>query len=359
MDMAHVSRTLSLAHIVNSLLFARTMETFIQSQFQPTEACGICTEAWGYQHHPVALKCRHILGHQCLLQWLRGGRRNNLSCPFCRDTIYEEETAPVPFETTSIWNALCAQQDSKLTELVQKIWKCLKTLRSEHPNRKYTVMQLLNGAVFPALIQTANRQHNTFEDSYSIIAVTYASLGHPNTPQGLAMPLIRLVRLMEQAWFSIQPSLTTVPRTNSLFWHANKCIGLHGDGIHWSFLNEACELEHERYFPLLHLYTVLVSQVVTYHPSAEQWPDLRNERMNLVVARCCNEVGEQWTGQPSNDLKNKLLVVFQELRRHQSEEIRRISLRGNEGEEHIVRGLWWTAGWKTKRNVCGRQVLAS
>ena len=350
--MAHVSRTSSLVPRLSlRCSFARTMETFIQSELQPTEECGICKEVWGDEHHPVALKCRHILGHQCLLQWLRGGRRNNLSCPLCRDTIYEEEIDAAPFETSFIWNALCAQQPSKLDELVDGIWKCLKKLRIGHPNRKYAVKQLLDGAVFPALIQTANRQHNTFEDSYSIIAVTYASLGHPDTSQGLAVPLIRLVRLMEQAWFSIQPSLTTVPRTNSLFWRANECIGLQGDSIHWSSLNEACYLKNDRYFPLLHLYTVLVSQVVTHHPSAQQWPDLKHERMDLVVARCCKEVGEQWTGQPSNDFKDKLLVVFQELRRHQSGEIRRISLRGNEGEEHIVRSLWWMVGWKTKRDA--------
>lgn len=334
------------------------METFIESELQPTEECGICTEAWGDQHRPVALKCRHIFGHQCLLRWLRGGRRNNKSCPLCRDTIYEEETDAVPFETTSIWNALCTQGPLKLAELVERIWSCLKTLRTQHPNRKYTIKQLLDRAIFPTLILTSNGQHNPFEDSYSIIAVTYASLGHPDTAQGLAVPLIRLVKLMEHAWFSIQPSLTTIPRTNALFWCANECIGLEDDSLHWSFLNEACCLENDRYFPFLHLYTVLVSQVVTHHPNAMQWPDLKHERMNLVVARCCKEIGEQWKGHPSNDFKDKLLVVFEELRRHQSAEVRRISLRGSEGEEYIVRGLWWTAGWKIRRAPPRKVVTA-
>jgi hypothetical protein len=325
------------------------MESFIQSELQPTDECGICTEAWGRQHHPVALKCRHIFGHQCLLRWLRGGRRNNVSCPLCRDTIYQEESHTVPFETSSIWNAICAQEPPKLAKLVDTIWGGLKRLRSRHSTRKYTIKQLLDCAIFPALILASNGEHNIFEDSHSIIAVTYASLGHPNTPQGLAVPLIRLVRLMDRAWYSIENHITTVPRSNLLIWRANGCLGLQGDNIDWSFLNEACLLQSDRYFPLLHFYTVLVSQVIIHHPSAGRWPDLKHERMNLVVQRCCREVGAQWKGQPSNNLKDRLLVVFQELRRHQSEEIRRISLRGNEGEEYIVRGLWWTAAWKIRR----------
>jgi len=327
------------------------MENFIEAELQPTDDCGICTELFSNTHLPVALKCRHIFGHQCLLRWLRGGRGNNNTCPFCRDTIYKDHSSDtVPFEAASIWNALGAQDPERLNALLVGIWQSLQSLRERHASRKYNVKELLDGCIFPSLVTTADGQHGPFEDCYSLIAVSYASLGYPDTSQGLAIPLIRLTRLMDQAWFSIPHHLATLPRTNALFWNANACIGLQCDAIDWEFLNEACALENKRYFPLLHLYTVIVSQIVAHHPQAQQWPELKHEKMNLVVSRCCKAIGGTWKGNPSNDLKDRLLVVFEELRRHQLD-MRRLSLRGSAGEEHIVKGLWQMAGWGVKRDM--------
>ncbi|KAF2799607.1 hypothetical protein K505DRAFT_387669 [Melanomma pulvis-pyrius CBS 109.77] len=328
------------------------MESFIQSELQPTDECGICTEIFGEGHLPVALKCRHIFGHECLLRWLRGGRSNNMSCPFCRDTIYEENRGDeVPFEMISIWNALCKQAPESLDKLISEMWRNLQVLRENNLARKYKVKDLLNDSIFPALVATASGQHGPFEDCYSLIAVSYASLGQPETAQGLAMPLIRLARLMDQAWYSIPDYLATLQRTNVLFWKANACIDVQSDSIHWDFINEASALENERYFPLLHLYTVLISQIVAHHPQSQKWPERRHERMNLVVVRCCKAaIGGAWKGNPSNALKDKLVVVYDELRRHQLD-AGRISLRGNEGEEYIVRGLWQIAGWTVRRGM--------
>ncbi|KAF2714949.1 hypothetical protein K504DRAFT_365426 [Pleomassaria siparia CBS 279.74] len=326
------------------------MEDFIQSELQPTDDCGICSEGWSYDHIPVALKCRHIFGHQCLLRWLRGGRNNNNTCPFCRHAIYEADQGDsIPFETNSIWSSLCGQSSERLNALVVAIWRNLRSLRDRTPSGNYTVKELLDQCIFPALILASGGRYDSFKDCYSLTAVSYASLGHPDTPQGLAIPLIRLARLMDRCWFSIPNHLATLERTNIVFWKSNACMGLQSDTIDWNFINEASTLDNDRYFPLLHLFTVLISQVIAHHPRAQQWPQRGYERMNLVVERCCSTaVGTAWKGIPSNEFKNRLVIVYEELKRHQGD-MNRISLRGNEGEEHIVRGLWQMANWKVKR----------
>jgi hypothetical protein len=72
--------------------------------------------------------------------------------------------------------------------------------------------------------------------------------------------------------------------------------------------------------------------------------------MILVVERCCKKIGgEIWIDRPSNDFENVLVLVYEELRRYQLEK-RKPSLRGHDGEESIVQGIWALAGWSAGRS---------
>jgi hypothetical protein len=142
--------------------------------------------------------------------------------------------------------------------------------------------------------------------------------------------------------------LTTNPRTNRLIWRANACLPLTEDTISWDYVIEAIQLKDEQYMPLLHLYTVLISQGIAHQASPQPYPSKRQEIMNLVIERCCSKIGVGWKGKPSDKFNDVLVGVYDELRRWQGEK-GRMSLRGHDGEEAVVRGMWALAGWGSRR----------
>lgn len=103
------------------------------------------------------------------------------------------------------------------------------------------------------------------------------------------------------------------------------------------------------YFPLLHLYTMLISQSISHNAQPSVWPTRRYEVMNLVVERCCKKIGgDSWTRKPSNEFKDVLVIAYDELRRYQHIK-KKASLRGHDGEEGVVKGIWALAGWGASR----------
>lgn len=333
------------------------MENFINTQLQPVETCSICTDAFSADHQPVTLPCKHIFGHECIKKWLRTGRGNNASCPNCRVALYEKRDPKSAFDAPSIWQALCEQPPERLHTFMTKIWSGLRTLWQRKPDGKFTITELLDEAIIPALVQTANpdspnrvRDNDPLLDCYNLIAASWDSLGRPDTATGLAIPLVRLARLMSSASSTLAKWLTTVPRANRLFWKANACLGLTESQISWDWIVAAYEnIVETKYFPLLHLYTMLISQGMAHASQQGVLPKRRHEMMNLVVERCCRKIGgEDWEGRPSNEFKDVLVVVYEELRRYRVEK-KKLSLRGRDGEEVVVQGIWALAGWSVRK----------
>ena len=80
-------------------------------------------------------------------------------------------------------------------------------------------------------------------------------------------------------------------------------------------------------------------------------PTKRHEVMNMVVEKCCVKIGKAcYTSKPTAEFKDALVVVFYELGRYQQEQ-GRLSLRGHEGEEKIVKGVWAVAAWPIRRDA--------
>ncbi|KAF2123501.1 hypothetical protein P153DRAFT_303863 [Dothidotthia symphoricarpi CBS 119687] len=336
------------------------MDAFIDTQLHPVDTCVVCTEPFSAKHQPVTLPCKHIFGHECIKKWLRSGRGNTSSCPNCRFVFFEKKNPKAAFDAPSIWKALCDQPPERLHAFMGKVWDGLRVLWQRKPDGKFSVTEILDQAIIPALVQTASgsgaqiQEQDALADCYNLVAASWDSLGRPNSAHGLAIPLVRLARLMSAASSMLPKWLTTVPRTNRLFWKANACLGLTEEKINWDCLMEAAKLENERYFPLLHLYTMLASQSIAHNAQPTQWPVRRHEVMNLVLERCCVKVGgDHWKGKPSNQFKDVLVVVYEELRRYHLEK-NRMSLRGHDGEEGVVKGVWALSSWIVRKDGAAR-----
>ncbi|KAJ8113561.1 hypothetical protein OPT61_g4339 [Boeremia exigua] len=331
------------------------MEDFIQTHLRPVEHCVVCTEPFSATHLPVALDCKHIFGHKCISKWLKSGRGNNVSCPVCRHVLVAEKGPQSAFDAPSIWKRLSELPLQRLHTFVERLWIGIRDLWKRKPNGKFTVSDYLETAIFPALMDSGSQawtgSQNAFSDAYNLIAASWDSLGRPDRAEGLAIPLVRLTRLLSSAATTLPLYLTDLSRTTSLIWKANACLGLTQENVSWDDIMNAAELGSESHFPLLHLYTALVSQSIAHTSGPQQsLPTRRHEIMNLVVEKCCTKIGRAcYTGKPSSAFKESLVFVFQELWKYQHEHSR-LSLRGHEGEEAIVRGIWAIAGWPTRRD---------
>lgn len=330
------------------------MEKFLNTQLHPADRCSICTEHFSATHQPVALPCKHIFGHGCIRKWLKGGQGNTNACPTCRYVLVPKPNPRGAFDIPTIWKALCDQPPERLHAFMMKMWSGLQILWQRYPTGSFTVTSILDQAVIPALISAsrsarpaADRNQDAILDCYNLIAASWDSLGRPNLATGLAVPLVRLARLMASAGAVLPKWLTTSSRANRLIWRANACLPITEEHISWDFIIEAAQLTSARYFHLLHLYTVFISQGIAHFPTPRPYPAKRHEVMNLIVERCCLKIGGNgctWKGKPNNGLKDTLVGVYEELRRYQLDK-GKMSLRGHEGEDVLVRGIWALAGW--------------
>jgi hypothetical protein len=334
------------------------MQNFIDTQLHPVDTCLICTEAFSADHQPVTLPCKHIFGYECIKKWLHTGRGNSNRCPHCRCVVYKKPNLTDRFDVPSIWKALCEQPSERLHIFMKKTWSSLQILWQRKPDGIFTITELLDQAIIPALVQTASldilrsiHDNDPFIDCYNLIATSWDSLGRPDIASGLAIPLVRLARLMSGASSTLPKWLTTVSRTNQLFWKANACLSVTDSDISWNHIIAASQdVISTQYFPLLHLYTMLISQSISHDTNPRQWPIRRHEIMNLVVERCCKRIGGQsWRSRPSNELKDLLVVVYEELRRHHCKK-QKPSLRGHDVEEDVVKGIWLLARWSVSKS---------
>lgn len=238
---------------------------------------------------------------------------------------------------------------------MEKLWGAIRGLWKRKPDGKFSIIELLDDAVFPALTEAGAQawsgSHDAFADAYNLIAASWDSLGRPNRAEGLVMPFIRLARLVSSAATTLPLYLVDLARTSQLIWNANACLGLSEDCISWDCIIDASKLHSDQHFPLLHLYTVLISQSIAHQSGPQKHqhlPTRRYEIMNLVVDKCCTRIGkDHFIGRPSNGFKDALAFVFQELWRYQHEQARR-SLGGHVGEDVIVRGIWAIASWSIR-----------
>lgn len=239
--------------------------------------------------------------------------------------------------------------------LILNLWTGIQELWQQNPDGVFSVKELLSRVVIQGLETTGRAQwtpsddQDTILDCHNFVSSTWNSLGRPDSPSGLAIPFVRLARLMSSASTTLPKWLTTNARTNLLIWKANACLGLTETNIDWRYVMEAAYLEDPQYFPLLQLYTLLVSRSIAHNPDPRKWPQRRHDIMNFVVERCCVKVGSIFSeGRPSNHFKELLVVVYEELRRYQHEKGCE-AFKGSQDEEDVVSGVWALAKWGVKQ----------
>ncbi|KAF1996332.1 hypothetical protein P154DRAFT_443540 [Amniculicola lignicola CBS 123094] len=316
-----------------------------------TSECFICQGDFGPDHTPVALACRHIFGRQCLLHWLQQGQGNVSSCPQCRAPLSAEaaqgQPARAEFTSETLWDRCCEMSSYQIDTLMYHIWKILDAYQFWPENINVYIHDLFMN-VIRSSFEDASRQMNDL----LFRGIHLQFHGRTQAAQGVIPSFNRLVLLMLATRSKFPKTFQAEARTNMLIFKASACFGRGGITLYWECLNEASLSRNDRYFPFLHFYTMLVSQNVEYHPKGNMWPELPQEQLAMVVDRCCNRIGRHWDGRPwegvpSDEFKNKLVAVYHELQHHQHGS-GRVSLRGNEGEEDIVRGLWRTGTWNLR-----------
>lgn len=332
------------------------MEAFIKNKLRPVEECIVCTEPFSATHQPVTLDCKHIFGHKCIKKWLQNGRGDNATCPICRHVLVARKDSRLNFDAPTIWKRLCESSLGRKHIFMQRLWVGIRALWKRKPDGNFTISDLLKKIILPALREaggeTWSGSNNPFADANNLISASWESLGQPDRADGLAIPFVRLARLVSSTATTLPLYLTNLERTTQLIWKANACLGPTEENISWDTIIKASKTRSDPHFPLLHLYTALISQAVAHNTSPHQpSPTKRHEIMNMVVEKCCIKIGKGcYTGKPTADFKDALVVVFHELGRYQQEQ-GRLSLRGHDGEERIVKGLWAIAAWPIRRDA--------
>ena len=334
------------------------MDNFLNTQLHPADTCNICTEHFSATHQPAALPCKHIFGHECIKKWLKEGRGNSNACPTCRYVVVPKPNPRATFDVASIWKAICDQPPKRLHAFMMKIWSGLEILWQREPTGAFTVTSILDQAIIPALINTAHRTNapddrrpDSLLDCYNLVAASWDSLGRPDIATGLAIPLVRLARLMASAGAVLPKWMTTNPRANRLVWRANACLPIGEVDISWRYIIEASQQIESPYFPFLHLYTMFISQSIAHFPAPRPYPTKRHEIMNLVVERCCTKIGgggAAWKGKPGRRAQGgsggSIRRVTEASAGKEPDESARSRRRGCAGQGHM--GSRWLGRWK-------------
>jgi hypothetical protein len=180
-----------------------------------------------------------------------------------------------------------------------------------------------------AAIHNAACAGGFFSPFHDVIAATRG-----DEPQKMLFPLIRFCYLLWDVHGAMRRK--TSPCINKLLWEGNRCLGIGKPLVQWEDVVEASMLVTGELFPLLHCFTMLLSQALARIALKEEW----GEGEKLERARAMTqEVSVHFEGAPGDEWLIRLAFVVGELKRYQFG-IGRVALVGVEKEEHVVRG-WW------------------
>ena len=60
-----------------------------------TKNCIVCHEDFAGQDLPVQLPCNHVVGRQCIKEWILGGHH---TCPMCRQAIFKPDEGTIAMD---------------------------------------------------------------------------------------------------------------------------------------------------------------------------------------------------------------------------------------------------------------------
>jgi len=326
---------------------------WLQKYLQICATCSICEKPYSAIHIPVVLRhCGHVFGYQCLANTLYGGEvdleeawclthgidRGSATCPSCDahvlDSLVEHNARTALERITS--DTLVPDHLSKLDAFVEQLREGVATvdLNAERKN-----LMSFFGACYTS--DAVDFLHNALQDAAS--AGGYFSPFHDiitasrvGKPQVMLFPLIRFCYLLWDVHHTMRRK--TSLDINKLLWEGNRCLGLDKPLVQWEEVVEASELDDARLFPLVHCFTMLVSQALVRFNLSEPWKG--DDKLEKGRQMALSTVGVHFEGKPSDEWLSKLVIVVNELKRYQFE-MGKEPLSGRAAETHIVRG-WWS-----------------
>ncbi|KAL1935379.1 hypothetical protein VTP01DRAFT_4519 [Rhizomucor pusillus] len=112
----------------------------------------LCVCASSGPHRIVSLKCGHLLGESCLLQWFKEKKSKTVTCPKCNDTVRKQDIRP-------LYTSHVIAQD---TSLIEDLKRQIEDLKSENlkllKDYKSTEMALNMSKRFLQEVSEENKQ---------------------------------------------------------------------------------------------------------------------------------------------------------------------------------------------------------
>ncbi|KAF1938226.1 hypothetical protein EJ02DRAFT_514681 [Clathrospora elynae] len=304
-------------------------------------------------HVPAALRsCGHIFGYRCLLVILRGGDvdlsttwsevasigYSGAECPECQLPIAHVDSEQRALSILREISSDTPDHRNKLNAFTEQLRESVASIDSDVEmqnimqffRRCYTSdgHDILQRALHDAA--SAGDYFSPFHDAIS------TSRG--GDPQPMAFPLIRFCFMLWDVHHAIMRN--TSLSINTLLWEGNRFPVVRKPLIQREDVEAASDLEDNKLFPLLHCFTMLVSQALARSNFSSPW--LGKQRLELAQKLACESTGPHFEGKLTDKWLHKLAVIVNELKRHQFEMMRK-PLTGNAAEKSIVRGWWGIA----------------
>lgn len=315
--------------------------------------CFLCNRPFSTDHAPVAIRaCGHIFGYRCLSIILNGGdvdvkatwsdvsmlAPKGAECPECQVPITHIDSEQRALSILRDISSDLPDERNKLHAFVEQLRESVAKEDPDVEPKDY--MQFFRRCytsdgddILQKALQDAASAGDYFSPFHDAITASRAS-----DPQPMGFALLRFCYLLWDTHHAMRRKSSV--SINVLLWEGNRCLGVSNPLVQWEDVEEAAELEDTRLFPLLHCFTMLVSQALARHNLVEPW--LGEERLELARKLACESIGPHFEGEPGELWLVKLVVVVNELKRHQFEMGRR-PLAGGSAERSIVRG-WWALG---------------
>jgi hypothetical protein len=330
----------------------------INKYVQVSPRCSLCNRPYSANHTPAVLRaCGHTFGYSCLSVILNGGDvdlRNTWSdtpsishgdtqCPKCQVPITHVDSEQTALSILRAISSDAPEQQNKLNTFVEQLRESVAKTDPDVERKDY--MQFFKRCytsdgddILQKALQDAASTGDYFSPFHDAIA---ASRG--GEPQPMAFPLIRLCFLLWDVHCAIKRKTSLA--INVMLWEGNRCLGVGNPLIQWEDIEDATKLETPQLFPLLHCFTMLVSQALARNNLTNPW--LGDQRLDLAQKLACEIIGPHFEGEPSEQWLYKLAIVVDELKRHQFEKGRK-SLTGAAAEKSIVRGWWAIANMEAE-----------
>lgn len=280
------------------------------------------------EHPPAYLSCRHIVGYQCILFWLKSRNdANRPSCPICRaGTVLRVQS-----ESEDLWYALNAEPEKRLVDFIRSLASTYDKFTERHFDTKFHIQTALE---FLLSLPEDYQRDQTKRDPFLKLK---ENLDRHKTGSGLqGDPMLAPLSYLDDLVFRVAKTLT---HSDELFdthdfpmllWRAVMALFKEAASGRAPRNHEDLPIAAEdvantgRLFDLLHLYTVEIADRMEKYGIVEKVVSV--PRTTLVPVVLQSALMPPWNGHANGTrpmlqhFTKQLSIVFQELIAHLSKQ---------------------------------------